>query len=84
MLDALKTHLARIADLNAAAAVLEWDQETYMPVGAAEVRAAQITTLRRMAHELFTDDATGDLLDRAAETLDEQDGGLDAALIRVT
>ncbi|QXD14731.1 carboxypeptidase M32 [Rhodocaloribacter litoris] len=84
MLDALKTRLAHIADLNAAAAVLEWDQETYMPADAAEVRAAQLTTLRRLSHELFTADTTGDLLDRAAETLDEQGAGLDAALLRVT
>ena len=25
------THIARICDLNHSAALLEWDQETYMP-----------------------------------------------------
>jgi len=31
----LKTRLAEVYDLNAAAAVLGWDQATYMPSGGA-------------------------------------------------
>ena len=77
-LDALRSHLATIQDLRHAAAVLEWDQETYMPSGAADGRAHQITTLRRLAHEQFASDATERLLD-AAPTENEAD----AALVRV-
>ena len=62
-LDSLKTRLARVADLQAAAEVLEWDQETFMPDGAAEARAHQIATLRQTAHQAFTDDEIGALLD---------------------
>jgi carboxypeptidase Taq len=81
LLDDLKARLARIADLNAAASVLEWDQETYMPDGANEARAHQIATLRELAHEHLTDDALGTLLDR----IEREAGitGTDAALVRI-
>ena len=65
MLDALKARLGEVADLEAAAAVLSWDQETYMPPAAAEARAQQLATLQTLAHTRFTDDATGQLLDDA-------------------
>ena len=61
----LKERLATIADLNAAAAVLGWDQETYMPPGSIAGRAAQLTTLARLAHEAFTEERIGELLDAA-------------------
>ncbi|GAB5537032.1 MAG: carboxypeptidase M32 [Rubricoccaceae bacterium] len=64
-LTALRSALADVMDLRHAAAVLEWDQETYMPPGAAEARAQQVATLRRIAHERFTSDELETLLDRA-------------------
>lgn len=45
-------HLAKIADLHYAVALLNWDQETYMPSGSAGLRAQQIATLSGMAHDL--------------------------------
>ena len=66
---ALRNHLAPIHDLNAAAQVLSWDQETYMPSGGAEARAQQLSTLHTVAHERFVDDTTGALLDAASEAL---------------
>jgi len=81
----LRTHLAPIEDLKAAAAVLRWDQETYMPDGGAEARAQQLSTLQSTAHERFVAEETGELLDEAAETLDNPDPlDPDAALVRVT
>ena len=80
-LDALRTRLAEITDLHRAAAVLEWDQEVFMPSGGAEARAQQLGTLRRIAHDRFTDDTVGTLLD-SADT--EAESGLDRALVRVT
>ena len=87
--DALRAHLAPIEDLNAAAQVLSWDQETYMPDGGAEARAQQLATLQRIAHERFVADETGDLLDAAAEALSgdgvDTDDALPAThLVRVT
>ena len=39
----LKQRLGIIADLNATAAVLGWDQETYMPPGAIAVSYTHLT-----------------------------------------
>lgn len=80
----LRTYLAPIEDLKAAAAVLSWDQETFMPEEGTEARAQQLSTLQSMAHERFASDETGRLLDRAAETLDDPDPlDDDASLVRV-
>ncbi|MDA9563946.1 carboxypeptidase M32 [Flavobacteriales bacterium] len=57
-----KEHLRKIADLNHAAALLQWDQETYMPKKSAEIRAQQLSTLAGMAHELSTNKEYGQLL----------------------
>lgn len=59
----LKKRLAEVDDLASAAYLLGWDQQTYMPSGGAEARGRQISTLERLAHEKFTDDAIGHLLD---------------------
>jgi carboxypeptidase Taq len=81
----LRDHLAPIDDLESAAAVLAWDQETFMPDGGAEARARQLSTLQSMAHERFVTDETGELLDRAAEAVDDADPLDDgASLVRVT
>ncbi len=78
-LPALRQRLAEVADLGHAAAVLEWDQETFMPAGGAGGRGRQIATVRRIAHERFTDPAVGEWLDAVVPEAD-----LDAALVRVT
>ena len=84
-IDKLHDHLAPIEDLKAAAAVLRWDQETYMPEGGGEARAQQLSTLQSTAHERFVADETGALLDRAADAVDGTDPlDPDAALVRVT
>ena len=62
-LQQLKARLAEIDDLKSAAAVLHWDQATYMPPGGAPAHARQMATLQRLAHEKFTDPAIGKLLD---------------------
>ncbi|MEM0962501.1 MAG: carboxypeptidase M32 [Bacteroidota bacterium] len=78
-LDSLRQRLSETADLAHAAAVLEWDQETYMPAGGADGRGRQIATLRRLAHERFTDPQVGEWLEAATPETD-----LDRALLRVT
>jgi len=62
----LKTLLGEVWDLRMAAAVLSWDQETYMPRGGAEARGQQLSTLSRLAHIKFTADEIGQLLDDLA------------------
>lgn len=47
--------IRKIADLSYAAAVLNWDQETYMPPKGATFRSRQLSTLAGLAHEQFTD-----------------------------
>ncbi len=81
----LKNRLSEINDINAATAVLSWDQTTYMPPGGAAARGRQMATLGRLSHEKFTDAAIGKLLDELtpwAEGLDYDSD--EAALIRVT
>lgn len=46
----------KAADLNYAAAVLGWDQETYMPPKGFAARGRQLATLATQAHALLTSD----------------------------
>lgn len=47
--------MQRIADLKYSSAVLQWDQETYLPPKGAELRGRQLSTLSELAHAMFTD-----------------------------
>jgi carboxypeptidase Taq len=84
-LQELKTKLLETNDLNAAVAVLQWDQTTYMPPEGAAARGRQMATLSRLAHEKFIDASVGQLLDalRPYEESLPYDSD-DASLIRVT
>ena len=46
----------KAADLNYAAAVLGWDQETYMPPKGYAARGRQLATLATQAHAMLTSD----------------------------
>lgn len=84
-LTALQVLLHEVDDLNMAAALLSWDQTTYMPPGGAEARGRQIATLARLAHEKFTSDRIGRLLDDLRPYESSQSFASDgASLIRVT
>lgn len=50
------------SDLAAAADLLSWDQDTYMPPGAAQGRGEQMATLHALRHARLTDPAYVDLL----------------------
>ncbi len=54
--------MQRIADVTSAAAALSWDQETYLPSGAAGFRAGQLSTLMGISHEMFIGGKTNELL----------------------
>jgi carboxypeptidase Taq len=50
-----KGAMQKIADVRYSNAVLQWDQETYLPTGSAATRARQMATLSELAHQLSTD-----------------------------
>lgn len=84
-LQALKEVLAEVTDLSRAAAILEWDQETYMPPGGVQSRAEQLSTLWRLAHVRFTSDEVRRLLDAAeSDVANSRFDSDDASLVRVT
>ena len=81
----LKERLAEISDLQRARAVLGWDMQVYMPPTGAEARGSQLATLTALAHEKWTDDRIGELVDE----LEPYAGSLpydadDACLVRLT
>lgn len=81
----LKSILAEVHDLNAAAALLEWDQQTYMPPGGTEDRGNQLATLNKIAHIKFTSDEVGRLLDELQPWAAQLDpDSFEARLIKVT
>lgn len=48
--------------LNSCAAMLGWDQQTYMPPNAAAFRGEQMALLASLSHQRFTDPKIGELL----------------------
>lgn len=50
----LLSEVAQIQDLQSAVALLDWDQQTYMPENAAEDRASQLASLASLIHEKET------------------------------
>ena len=63
----LKARLGEINDIESVLQLLEWEQQTYMPLGGAPARGRQMATLGRLAHEKFIDPAVGALLDLVAD-----------------
>ncbi len=79
----LKERLATISDLRSAYALMSWDQDTYMPAQGAAGRARQMSTVSRLAHEHFVDDATGKLIDELEPwAVDQPYDSDEAALLR--
>jgi carboxypeptidase Taq len=76
----LKDRLYDLNALNAAQAVMDWDQQCYMPQGGAEARAEQLGILSRMGHEYHTSDETGRLIEEAAREASTDE---ERALVRV-
>ena len=69
---ALEDRFRRLAGINGAIAILDWDTAVVMPKKAAADRGEQFAVLRRIAHELLTHAETGDQLAAA-----EDEGDLD-------
>src|SRR5687767_13105195 len=80
----LKERVGEIQDLDRTSSLLGWDQQVKMPPGGGGVRAEQLATVGRIAHEALTSDDMSRLLDELApveETL-EYDSN-EASLIRL-
>ncbi|MFI5154337.1 MAG: carboxypeptidase M32 [Chitinophagales bacterium] len=65
-----KTHMQKLADLKNALALLQWDQETYLPAKGAPIRGQQMATLSEQIHYSSTAPYLGTLL----QELTEHDG----------
>src|SRR6476646_5740979 len=83
-LTTLKARLADVHNLSMAGAVLDWDQQTYMPPRGVGARAEQKATISKLAHRLFTAAETGTLLEQAeAETRGIAADSDDGAVLRM-
>jgi carboxypeptidase Taq len=75
--------LGEYFDLQASAALLSWDQNTYMPPGGAAARSLQLSTLSQLAHQRFTSEAFGEALEAAeAATADQPPDSDDFCIAR--
>jgi carboxypeptidase Taq len=84
-LERLKAILAEVTDVSRAVAVLDWDQETYMPPGGVGARSDQVSTLSRLSHVRFTSEEVGRLLGELEdETSSLPFDSYEASLVRVT
>ncbi|MBX7256902.1 MAG: carboxypeptidase M32 [Candidatus Hydrogenedentes bacterium] len=78
----LRERLGEIADINSAIALLQWDQEVYMPPKAAHGRGQQLATLSALAHRLFTSAEIGEILSALSNSLSILEHA-DACLVEV-
>ncbi len=67
------TKMQQIADIKYASAVLQWDQETYLPPKGSDFRGRQIATLNELAHQQFANEKTGALLNELVSKNDLTD-----------
>src|SRR3954454_14533956 len=82
--DELRGRLAEISDLVKTMALLGWDQHVMMPPRGAAIRAEQLATVGRIAHQKFTSAEVGSLIDGLRSWGEQQDyDSFEASLIRV-
>ncbi len=81
--DALCAHLRSVGHLTSIAALVSWDQETYMPPKGAPMRAEQSSLLAEITHQRLTDPRVGEWISacEADATLNKK-GSVTAANIR--
>jgi carboxypeptidase Taq len=82
--DELRQRLAEVSDLGKTMALLGWDQQVKMPPGGAAIRAEQMATVGRIAHQKFTSPEVGKLIDDLRDWGEQQEyGSFEASVIRV-
>ena len=83
--ETLRAKLGEVHDLVKIGSLLAWDQQTIMPPQGAAVRAQQLATVGRLAHEAFISDEIGNLLDQLRpyeESLEFESD--EASMVRMT
>jgi carboxypeptidase Taq len=82
--DELRQRLAEISDLGKTMALLAWDQQVMMPPRGAAIRAEQLATVGRIAHQKFTAPEVGKLLEELGDWAEQQEyDSFEASLVRV-
>jgi carboxypeptidase Taq len=82
--DELRGRLAEIADLGKTMALLGWDQQVLMPPRGAAIRAEQLATVGRIAHQKFTSAEIGSLIDGLRGWAEQHEyDSFEASLVRV-
>ena len=80
----LREKLQEIYDLEGAAALLGWDQSTYLPAAGTAARGRQMALMARLSQERKASPELGRLIDQAdAETQALPEDSDDASLVRV-
>jgi carboxypeptidase Taq len=82
--EALKARIGDVVSLNNVVSLVSWDQQTYMPPGAAMAKARHLEVLSRLIHEMMTSDEMGKLIEAAkADPADTRFDSLEASLVRI-
>jgi carboxypeptidase Taq len=82
--DQLRQRLAEISDLGKTMSLLAWDQQVMMPARGAAIRAEQLATVGRIAHQKFTAPEVGKLLEDLRGWAEQQEyDSFEASLVRV-
>ena len=74
--------MGKIKDIEGASSVLSWDQETYMPPGAAEPRSFQLSALEVISHSFLTSDKASELAKKIRD-LGESDDPFENSMFRL-
>lgn len=78
----LVTRLKKTALLSSCSAVLEWDEQTYLPAAGAEHRANQLALMAGITHEQATNPEIGNLLEELEDHSYFGEDSLEQANIR--
>lgn len=80
----LLKRVQQVDDLGGAAGLLGWDQRTLMPEKGGLIRAERLATIAGLAHEMFTSDEMGELLDKTRSDVSEMpEDSYEASLWRI-
>src|SRR5581483_5962767 len=71
----LISYLREVQHLSSAISLIAWDQETYMPPGAGEARAEQLSALEGMTHQMRTGPEMQRLLSKWVDLKSGEIGG---------
>lgn len=80
--DQLIARLKQAALLSSCSAILEWDEQTYLPADGASHRADQLSMMAGMVHQEATSPETGDLLNELESASEWEEDSVEQANIR--